>query len=65
MAASAEKSNIPGHASDMKRIDYIYVSPGTRVLSYATAGDGRPGGKLYPSDHVPVVAKVVFKNERK
>ena len=49
----------------MKRIDYIYVSPGTRVLSYATAGDGRPGGKLYPSDHFPVVAKVVFKNERK
>ena len=65
IAAGAEKSNISGHASDMKRIDYIYVSPGTRVLSYATAGDGRPGVKLYPSDHFPVVAKVVFKNERK
>lgn len=40
------------------RIDYIYVSKGTRVLSYATRGDARPGKKLYPSDHFPVVAVI-------
>ena len=38
------------------RIDYIYVSEGVRVKSYATIGDSRPGKKLYPSDHFPVVA---------
>ena len=38
------------------RIDYIYVSDGVKVKSYATIGDSRPGKKLYPSDHFPVVA---------
>ena len=42
------------------RIDYIYVSPGTRVLDYATVNDARPGAKLYPSDHFPVTATVVL-----
>ena len=42
------------------RIDYVYVSPGTRVLDYATRADARPGKELYPSDHFPVVATVVF-----
>jgi len=42
------------------RIDYIYVSKGVRVLDYATVGDARPGQKLYPSDHFPVVATVVI-----
>ena len=40
------------------RIDYIYVSPGIRVLDCATAADPRPGQKLYPSDHFPVVATI-------
>ena len=40
------------------RIDYIYVSPGVRVLDYATVADPRPGEKLYPSDHFPIVATV-------
>ena len=40
------------------RIDYIYVTPGTRVLDYATRADARPGQKLYPSDHFPVVATI-------
>ena len=40
------------------RIDYIYVSDGIRVKSYATRGDSRPGQKLYPSDHFPVVAEI-------
>ncbi|MCQ2390124.1 MAG: endonuclease/exonuclease/phosphatase family protein [Kiritimatiellae bacterium] len=42
------------------RIDYIYVSPGTRVLEYATHGDPRPGQNLYPSDHFPVSATLVL-----
>lgn len=40
------------------RIDYIYVSRGTRVKRYATRPDPRPGLKLYPSDHFPVVADI-------
>ena len=43
------------------RIDYIYVEPGTRVLDYETVNETRPGKKLYPSDHFPVVATVVLK----
>jgi len=42
------------------RIDYIYVSPGVRVLDYATVNDPRLGTKLYPSDHFPVTATVVL-----
>ena len=40
------------------RIDYIYVSPGVRVLSYATVNAPRPGKKLYPSDHFPITATI-------
>lgn len=40
------------------RIDYIYVTPGTKVLDYATHNDVRPGTKLYPSDHFPVSATI-------
>ena len=40
------------------RIDYIYVSDGVRVLDFKTVNDPRPGTKLYPSDHFPVVATV-------
>ena len=40
------------------RIDYIYVSPGVKVKSYATHADARPGKKLYPSDHFPVTAEI-------
>ena len=47
--------NAPGRAG---RIDYVYVSPGVRVLGFATVGDPRPGARLYPSDHFPVVATV-------
>ena len=42
------------------RIDYIYVSPGVRVLDYATRADPRPGEKHYPSDHFPVVSTIVL-----
>jgi len=42
------------------RIDYIYVSEGTRVLSYKTYTDARPGTQLYPSDHFPLSARVEF-----
>ena len=45
---------------DAERIDYIYVSPGTRVLGYRTIPSTRPGTKLYPSDHFPSVAEVVI-----
>ena len=50
--------SVPGDKSDMKRIDYIYVSPGVRVLSYRTIPDVRPGTRLYPSDHFPSEAEV-------
>mgnify|MGYP003326922690 CR=1 FL=1 len=42
------------------RIDYIYVSPGVRVLDYETVNAARPGKKLYPSDHFPVTATVLL-----
>ena len=38
------------------RIDYIFVSRGTRVESIETVGDPRPGMQTYPSDHFPVVS---------
>ena len=40
------------------RIDYIYVSDGVKVKSYATRADSRSGTKLYPSDHFPLVAEI-------
>lgn len=43
-----------------RRIDYIYVSKGIRVLDYKTIGKPRPETKLYPSDHFPVVATIVL-----
>ena len=42
-----------------RRIDYIFVSDGFRVLSHRTHAD-RPGGK-YPSDHDAVSARLDFK----
>ena len=42
------------------RIDYIYVSDAVRVLDYRTVDSPRPGKKLYPSDHFPVVATLVL-----
>ena len=56
-----DQRSIPGDQSDMKRIDYIYVSPDTTVLDYRTVSTPRPGTKLYPSDHFPSVATLVFK----
>ena len=38
-----------------ERIDYIFVSPHIKVLSYAALTDSRHG--RYPSDHLPVVIK--------
>lgn len=48
------------YGDDIERIDYIYVSPGTRVLSYRTIAAARPGRELYPSDHFPTVATLEF-----
>ena len=56
------------HADEARRcgsrIDYIYVSDGIRVLSYATHGDARPGTELYPSDHFPVSAVIELPHEQ-
>ena len=60
LARPVRERSIPGDMSDAKRIDYIYVSPGTRVLGYRTIAATRPGTKLYPSDHFPSVAEVVI-----
>lgn len=46
------------HEDYGERIDYIYVSPGVRVYDYKTVAAPRPGTKLYPSDHFPVVATI-------
>ena len=56
----ADKDRNGGHVWEDcgARIDYIYVSPGVRVLDYETVNDPRPGAKLYPSDHFPIVATV-------
>ncbi|HEV7347825.1 endonuclease/exonuclease/phosphatase family protein [Telluribacter sp.] len=42
-----------------KRIDYIFVSNQFNVLKYGVLTDAKE--QRYPSDHQPVVAKVVFK----
>ena len=39
-------------------IDYIFVSTGVSVLTHATLDDSE--NSLYPSDHFPVVAELVF-----
>lgn len=49
------KENAPKYGA---RIDYIYVSEGIRVLDYETVNRRRPGTKLYPSDHFPVVSTI-------
>ena len=41
------------------RIDYIFVSKGIDVLTYATLADGVD--MHYPSDHFPIVAKIRIK----
>ena len=53
--------SVDGSKSDEKRIDYIYVSPGTTVLDYRTVPAVRPNTHLYPSDHFPSVATIMFK----
>lgn len=56
----ADKDKNGGHVWEDcgARIDYIYVSPGVRVIDYTTVAEARPGKKLYPSDHFPVVATI-------
>ena len=56
----ADKDKNGGHKWENcgPRIDYIYVSDGIKVKSYATRGDPRPGAHLYPSDHFPVTAVI-------
>ncbi len=55
---NTRKKVVAGEAGCGPRIDYIYVSPGVKVLDYATRGDARPGKELYPSDHFPVTATI-------
>ena len=52
-----EKRSAKG--DDTERIDYIYATPGTKVLSYRTIAAPRSGLKRYPSDHFPIVADIV------
>ena len=40
------------------RIDYIWVSKGIRVLKYGTLNEIQYGH--FPSDHYPIVAKIIF-----
>ena len=43
-----------------KRIDYVFVSKGIDVLKYGVLTDQKE--QRYPSDHLPVVVKVVIQN---
>lgn len=45
-------------AAAADRIDYIFVTPGVRVLKYAALTDSLRGH--FPSDHFPVVARVLL-----
>ena len=47
-----------GKHFDDYRIDYIYVTPGTRVINFVTHDDKRAGKNLYPSDHYPITATI-------
>ena len=42
------------------RIDYILISAGTKVESFAVRNDPQPGKEQYPSDHYPVVAELIL-----
>ncbi len=42
-----------------KRIDYIFVQGGVKVLKYAVLTDAK--GQRFPSDHLPVFVKVQLK----
>lgn len=46
------------NSSDARRIDYIFVSQGVRVLGHVTNSTFRDGH--YPSDHLPVVARIAW-----
>ena len=52
--------NEGGKRYDDYRIDYIYVTPGTRVFDFVTHDDKRPGKELYPSDHYPITATIIL-----
>ncbi len=41
---------------DNRRIDYVFVSPGIKVIKHAILTDSRDNA--YPSDHLPVVAEI-------
>jgi endonuclease/exonuclease/phosphatase family metal-dependent hydrolase len=43
---------------DARRIDYIFVPEGARVMRHAH--DATRIGRWYPSDHLPVIAVVIF-----
>lgn len=47
---------VPLRSAD--RIDYIFVSPGVRVLDYAVLSDRYY--EVYPSDHFPICSRVEF-----
>ena len=39
-----------------RRIDYVFLTPGIRVLKYAVLTDSQRG--RYPSDHFPVLVRL-------
>ena len=53
-----DSTGLHSHEQYGARIDYIYVSDGVRVVDFETVNAPRPGKKLYPSDHFPVVATI-------
>ena len=65
MTDAGKAQKIEGRKKFGARIDYIYVTDGIEVKSYATCNDPRPGKKLYPSDHFPLVATIVLPEAKK
>lgn len=60
VAAGSEEGTAFSKKCRGPRIDYIYTSRSIRVLDFETVNDPRPGTKLYPSDHFPIIATIVL-----
>ena len=58
----ADKTSNGGHdwIDCGKKIDYIYVSPDIKVLTYETFAAPRPGKRCYHSDHFPIAADIAL-----
>lgn len=59
-ALSMPREKRSARGDDAEHIDYIYVSPGTKVLDYRIVATPRPGTKHYASDHFSLVSTIIL-----